>query len=293
LEQYKINDLERLTGIKAHTIRIWEKRYMLIKPSRTATNRRFYNGDQLLKLMNVSTLLSQGYKISNLAILSDEEIKNNIEQLHKSSSIEAMVSDYINSLTYFMLSFDEIAFENLYNEVVAQVGLYDAMVQVFYPFLINTGILWRVKKTLPIEEHFALCIIRRKLIAATDRLSIPKANSKKFLLFLPTNEWHEIGLLFGNYILRSMGFITIYLGQNVPLEDISRTYSATKPDYMLTFFISAKPKTEIESEIVAILKATKDTTLLISGSWNLLQSAKYDVKRVAYLKDVNSLSQYF
>ncbi len=293
MEQYRINDLEKLTGIKAHTIRIWEKRYSLIEPSRTSTNRRFYNSTQLLKLMNISTLLAQGHKISNLAALSDQDIKTSIEQLQHSSSSDALIANFISDLTYAMLNFDEQHFEKVYAAVIAKLGLYEGTLQVLYPFLKNTGVLWRVNKTLPVEEHFASAIIRKKLIAATEGLPFPVPGSKKFLLFLPAEEWHEVGLLFGNYILRSKGCTTIYLGQNVPSGDIERIYNAVKPDFLLTFFISPKPADDVTAEIAAISKVSGATPLLVAGSKEMLTGVKFQAQKIVILKDVGSLAQYF
>ncbi len=293
MEQYRINDLERLTGIKAHTIRIWEKRYSLIEPSRTSTNRRFYNGGQLLKLMNISTLLAHGHKISNVAALTEDELKSSIEKLKEAPSSDALIGNFINDLTYAMLNFDEIQFESVFGAIVARFGLYEGMLQVFYPFLKNTGILWRVNKALPIEEHFATSIIRRKLIVATEGLPFPGKDSKKFLLFLPAEEWHEIGLLFSNYILRSRGCTTIYLGQNVLTEDIERTCNTLKPDYLLTFFISPKPFTDVVAEIELISGACGAATLLVAGSRDNIGAVKIQPKKIGILKDVGSLAQYF
>jgi methanogenic corrinoid protein MtbC1 len=243
--------------------------------------------------MNVSTLLSQGHKISNLAALSDEQIRENIEQLQFASSRDVIILNYINELTYAMLNFDEQAFEKVFSIAVARLGIYESMLHVFYPFLQNTGIMWRVNKALPIEEHFAVCIIRRKLIAITDKLPAAEAGSKKFMLFLPAGEWHEIGLLFANYILRAKGLFTIYLGQNMPCDDIERACIATHPDCLITFYITPKPKEEIDEEIAFISKAIGDATLLVSGNRELLTGVKFTTRKIVFLKDVGQLSQYF
>ncbi len=289
MDQYRINDLERLSGVKAHTIRIWEKRYQLISPSRSSTNRRFYNGDQLKKLMNVATLLAHGHKISNVAACSDTEINKLLEQLHNSDSDEAKFNAYINDLTVAMVAFDEDSFNKVFKEVTEQYSFYTGMLYVFYPFLAKTGMLWRISKTQPIQEHFATSILRKKILSTIDNLDPPKVNCKSFLLFLSPNEWHEIGLLFADYLIRANGHKTYYMGQNVPYADVRDIGSLVAPDYILTFYISPKPKEEIEREISNLSKSLLEVEILVAGDKNLLSGNKYATDNVKYLKDVNSL----
>ena len=289
MDQYRINDLERLTGIKAHTIRIWEKRYLLITPSRTATNRRYYNDAQLRKLMNISTLLAHGFKISSVAALTDNELSAQIEQLHQDPSKDVICAAYIHDLTVAMVALDEAEFEKVYTAAVDRFGFYESMLLVFYPFLRKTGQLWRIEKAMPVQEHFAYCIIRRKIILATGGLPAPARTDKKFMLFLPPNEWHETGLLFADYIIRSKGHATVYLGQNVPYDDINRTAGLVNATYLLTFFISPKPKEEIEREIADLSKKNQIRHLLISGDRDLLDGVRLPEKKTVLLMDVESL----
>lgn len=289
MEQYLINDLERLSGIKAHTIRIWEKRFALIKPSRTATNRRYYSGDQLRKLMNVSTLLSQGHKISSLAALSDKEIDHAIERMHVDPDTDVVIEAYIHDLTIAMLTFDEIGFERIFAEAGLRFGFYGCMIQVFHPFLKRIGLLWSVDKAMPVQEHFASSIIRRKVIAATDVLKQPAKPNKQFLLFLPAGEWHEIGLLFANYIIRTKGIDTLYLGQNVPFADIKKVITLAQPKYVLTFYISPKPKEEVQQELETMAKENAGVKILVTGSEYLLGDMKFKDKNIKYLRDPEAL----
>ncbi|MBC7552807.1 MAG: MerR family transcriptional regulator [Taibaiella sp.] len=292
LEQYRINDLERLSGVKAHTIRIWEKRYLLIQPSRTVTNRRFYNSAQLRKLMNVAVLVAQGDKISNLAALTEGEIAGKVELLKEASSPETVSITYINELTRAMLAFDEAAFEQVVQATRQRFGLHDCMVQVVYPFLRHTGILWLVNKAAPAEEHFALCIIRRKLIAAIDALPPPAQGVKKFMLFLPAAEWHEIGLLMACYMIRVKGHSVIYLGQNVPATEMERVCSMTSADYLFFLLTSARSKETIEEEMALLHTAAAGIPILVAGNPDALAVASSYGGSVIYLKNVDSLSAY-
>ena len=262
---------------------------MLIKPSRTTTNRRFYNGLQLRKLMNVSTLLAHGFKISNVAALSDAELTRHIEELHNDPSKDVICAAFIHDLTAAMIDLDEVMFEQVYAAAVDKFGFYESMLNVFYPFLRKTGQLWRVEKAMPVQEHFASCIIRKKIIVSTNDLPIPSHTAKKFLLFLPPNEWHETGLLFADYIIRSKGLSTIYLGQNVPYADVNDIANTAKIDYLITFFISPKPKEEIQKEISDLVKNNPGRQILVSGDRDLFAGIKMPEKRFTHLKDVQGL----
>ncbi len=291
MQTYPINELERLTGVKAHTIRIWEKRYGLIEPERTTTNRRYYNDKQVKKLLNITTLLSYGKKISKIAELSDEELNREILKGANPQMHHKLIEAHINELVKCMLTYDEDAFEQILSTSVTERGFYDTMMHVVYPFLEKVGTLWRVDKTAPVQEHFASGIIRRKLMAATDALAQPAPSASSFLLFLPENEWHEIALLFANYIIRATGHKTIYLGQNVPFENIMKVCNAVSPNYMLLFYIGAKPMKEIETEIKGYAGIDKDIRVLIAGKNDLLPE-KTKLKNVTYLPDVNALHRF-
>ncbi len=263
---YQITELEQLTGIKAHTIRIWEKRYNLIEPDRTSTNYRRYNDDQVKKLLNVSTLLSNGYKISKIAELNDKEIHHKILESHIGTDEDVICTSFINDLLTSIINFDESAFEKTYSAVATRFGLFNAMLNVFYPLLNKIGLLWTVDNVNPSQEHFASCLIKRKLMAATDGLPMTKKKKKKFLLLLLPGEWHDISLLFANYMIRSKGYETIYLGQDVPYENISLVIKQTQPDVLLTFFTIPQDPKEIADNFKAHVHLPKTVKLLTSGN---------------------------
>jgi DNA-binding transcriptional MerR regulator len=265
---YQIADLERLTGIKAHTIRIWEKRYNLIEPHRTATNIRYYDDDQAIKLLNVSTLLSEGFKISKIAELSEKEINSHIQGLQKGDGEDSVCSVFIHELIASMLVFDEVGFEKSFSAAVSRFGMYHAMINVFYPFLHKTGLMWRSSDAMPVQEHFASNIIRRKLISAIDNLPVFTKKSKKFLLFLPAEEWHETALLLSDYLIRSKGYKTIYLGQNVPIENLNEVIMSTKPSHLLGFFIARQSPEFIKKALADLSKKYVKQTILIGGSFD-------------------------
>jgi DNA-binding transcriptional MerR regulator len=262
---YQINDLERLSGVKAHTIRIWEKRYGLITPHRTDTNIRYYDDAQLKKILNVAALSMVGFRISKIAAMEEAELK---AQVKKSQSLE--LSDkkfefYINDLIVSMLDFDEPMFHQLLDATVKQFGVQEAMIKIIYPFLHKTGVLWRVDETMPVQEHFATNLLKRKLFTLISLLPKAKYPDKKIVLFLPSNEWHEIGLLFAEYLLRLQGYVTVNLGQNVPFVDIEIVIQKVQPLYLLSFLISDSHEEEITQLQTLILKKYKNIQCLLAG----------------------------
>ncbi len=290
MESYQIKQLERMTGIKAHTIRIWEKRYGLITPHRTSTNRRSYDEHQVRKLLNVNTLLGLGHKISKVAMLSEDELNQEVQNQDINLSTDTAISGYIDDLLRSMLDFNEPAFEKIYAAATTRLGLYDAMIHVFYPFLVKVGVLWNVNKAAPIQEHFASNIIKRKLMAAIDGLVPATKTTKKFLLFLPPDEWHETGLLLADYIIRSQGYETIYLGQSVPLDGIHKVMVSVRPSHLLLFYINSKPKEEITQQLKSLSGIDLRTTVLVAGNTDLFSENKTGLKNIVYLDGVNSLT---
>jgi DNA-binding transcriptional MerR regulator len=292
MQSYPIHELERLTGIKAHTIRIWEKRYALIEPERTSTNRRYYSDTQVKKLLNVSTLLSQGYKISKIASLSEDEINTKIQTGEETESKDTICATYVNDLIKSMLSMEELAFEKIFSAASLRLGIFDTMVSVIYPFLSKIGILWTVDKTTPFQEHFASCIIRRKLMAATDGLLPASVAGKKYLLYLPSNEWHDIGLLFANYIIRAKGYETVYLGQNVPDESVIQIIQIAKPTIILLFFVATRPKEEAEKHVIKTAGVCPGSKVLVAGNRELFADTPATANNVVCLESVYHLLEF-
>lgn len=266
---YSIKDLEKLSGVKAHTIRIWEKRYNIIHPNRTETNFRYYDDEQLKKLLNISLLNNYGYKISNIAKLCDSEI---CKEVQKVSSADKQYDIQIENLVVSMIEMDEEKFEAQLTDFIIRDGFEEAMLNVIYPFFDKIGVLWQTGNITPAQEHFVSNLIRQKLIVAIDGL--PKRsidNFKNFLLFLPEGEMHEIGLLFSNYLLRKYGHKVIYLGQSLPLKDLAHVVRHRKPDYLLTY-ITSPIEGGIKEYIDAMREACPDKPVYVSG----MQSCNID-----------------
>ncbi|WP_418603309.1 MerR family transcriptional regulator [Hwangdonia sp.] len=216
---FSIKDLENLSGIKAHTIRIWEKRYNLLSPNRTETNIRNYSLSSLQKLLNISYLNNNGLKISKIANLKEEEIPIKVREI----ASRAQVEDHaINAFKMAMINFDQVLFYNTYNNLIEKKTFSEIFYTVFLPLLNDVGLLWQTSTITPANEHFISNHIKQKILINIERLQSlePKPKSKTFVLFLPENEIHDIGLLFINYQLRSKGYHTIFLGESVPMDSL-------------------------------------------------------------------------
>jgi DNA-binding transcriptional MerR regulator len=218
-KSFSIRDLENISGIKAHTIRIWEKRYNLLSPERSKTNIRYYSHQNLQKLLNIVLLNNNNYKISKISKMSDELINITARDLALNTTIN---DDAINSLKLSMFKFDKISFNTTYNKLLDKKNFREIFKEVFIPFLEHLGLLWQTETILPVHEHFISNLITQKIQINTDVLNYTKILSDNvFILFLPENEIHELGLLYLNYELVLRGHRTIYLGQNLPLNNLN------------------------------------------------------------------------
>lgn len=218
-DSFSIKDLENLSGVKAHTIRIWEKRYKLLNPNRTDTNIRYYSLASLQKLLNITLLYNNGHKISKIAKLTEEEIPALVKQIGTQVSIN---NESLNSFKLAMVNFDRGLFVKTYNSLSTTKTFREIFYDVFIPLLTELGLLWQTDTINPAHEHFITGLIKQKVIANTENLPLMEVQnkSKVFVLFLPENEIHEIGLLFLNYELILKGKYTIYLGPTVPMENL-------------------------------------------------------------------------
>ena len=259
--KYSIKELEQLSGIKAHTIRIWEKRHKLIDPSRTSTNIRYYSDEDLKKIINVSLLNNNGLKISRIADMTLAQMNQKILELSQAKNDSAI---QIDQLVVAMIDMEEELFEKILNNLILRFGFEKTITEIIYPFLEKIGILWQTQNITPAHEHFISNLIRQKIIVAIDGLPIPPKTSEKILLFLPEGEMHELGLLFYHFLIRKSGYRTYYLGQNVPHEDLISVYKVHQPDFMLTS-ITSTLTVPIEAYLERLANDFGQTKILASG----------------------------
>lgn len=292
---YSIKDLEKLSGVKAHTIRIWESRYSLIEPKRTETNIRIYDDTQLKKLLNVSLLISNGHKISKISKIEVAQLNQMIADIYKKAN-ESLITQsleiQLNALIVAMIDLDEDKFDKVFSTNVLRMGFQKTITDIVYPFLEKVGLMWGIDEINPAQEHFISNLIRQKVITAIDGLTVPNKNSQTFLLFLPEMELHEMGLLLSHYLLKANGKHITYLGQNVPFNDLAEVVEICQPEYLLTFMVTSKTQEEIQDYINKLSEVFADKTILVSGSEYTL-SAIHFPKNTQWLKSVADLEKYY
>ncbi len=239
---FSIKDLENLTGIKAHTIRIWEKRYNLLSPNRSETNIRNYSLSSFQKLLNISYLNNNGIKISKIASLKEEEIPIKVREIASRAKME---DHAINALKMAMINFDQVAFYKTYNNLIESKTFSEVFYSTFLPLLNEIGLLWQTNTITPAHEHFLSVHIKQKILLNIERLQSlePRPSSKSYILFLPDHEIHDIGLLFINYQLRSKGYHTIFLGESMPMESLTDLHEFFDEITFISYF-TVRPETE-------------------------------------------------
>ncbi|QHI39318.1 HTH-type transcriptional repressor CarH [Kordia antarctica] len=243
--KFSIKDLENLSGVKAHTIRIWEKRYELLAPERTDTNIRTYDIKSLQKLLNITLLYKNGYKISKIADIPENEIHILVREIATDNNVH---NEALNSFKLSMLNFDYSLFNNTYTELLLEKSFREIFYDTFIPLLNEIGVLWHTNTINPAHEHFISSLIKQKVIFNTERIqSIKKSKkSKTFVLFLPENEIHEIGLLYLNYELQLKGYHTIYLGQTIPIDSLTTIKNYFPNSHFISYFTVTPPENRIE-----------------------------------------------
>ena len=269
--KYSIKDLENLSGIKAHTIRIWEKRYNLFSPIRSDTNIRSYSAHDFRKLLNIAQLNRVGIKISKIAAMSPEDMDTQVLELFKGSKEVELT---IERLIAAMIELNELEFDHILTDLLTDKAFNVVVVDYIFPFLERIGVLWQTGAISPAQEHFISNVIRNRIIVATDKLPVPSTyKSPNFILFLREAELHELGLLFCNYLLKKSGFKTIYLGQSVPLPDLIKVQEEYQANFLVTSLIngSLTPATDKYLKMVDI--ETPNSTLIAFG--NQIEQTKY------------------
>jgi MerR family transcriptional regulator, light-induced transcriptional regulator len=286
---YSIKDLEKLSGIKAHTIRVWEQRYGIISPRRTPTNIRYYLDKDLIKLLDVVFLYQNGYKISKIALLNDSDIETLKSEIshQKFSKIGSL-----DALTIATTDLDEHKFNKVVADFIAEKGFYKTMMELIYPFLDKLAVLWLTGSITPARELFVANLIRQKVISAIDReTSNPDRLNKKFLLFLPEGEIQELGLLFLHFILKSKGFPVLYLGKGIGLEELKDAHSAFNPDYMFTILSESFISEPVQSLIDRLSNEFSNTSIIFSG-FPLVSQKPSSHANTLILKDLKDTENY-
>jgi len=262
MNEFTIKDLENLSGIKAHTIRVWEQRYSFLKPQRTETNIRYYNNQELKNILNISLLHKYGYRISHINKMDENEVKEKIISL---SFAQAQQERIVNELIHHMIDLNIDGFECVLDNFIMNRGIDKAITQIIFPFLDRIGILWLTNHINPAQEHLVTNIIRQKLIVGIEGAISHIIVNKTIMLFLPEGEYHELGLLYTSYLLKSRGVKVLYLGANIPLDDIEFICGIKKPDFLYTHLTCVSGNFNFEKFLARIHQRIPDIPLAISG----------------------------
>lgn len=289
MSTYSIKDLEQLSGIKAHTLRIWEQRYNLLQPMRTDTNIRFYDDASLKLILNVALLNDNGYKISKIANMTEAEMREEVVKLTEKTLTH---DDQIHALTLCMIEMDEERFEKVLSTNILKIGFEQTMLNIIYPFMSKIGVLWQTGAINPAQEHFMSNLIRQKLIVAIDG-QIYKGGGKKFLLYLPEGEWHEISILFAAYLVKLKGHKLIYLGQNTPDEDLQIVYRLHQPEFLMTVITTSPNSEEVQDYIYTISERFKNSEIILSGYQIVGQDLDFpkNVRAMHYAKQLKEFME--
>ncbi len=291
-KSFTIKDLENISGIKAHTIRIWEKRYNLLSPERTDTNIRYYSSENLLKLLNVVLLNNNNHKISKIAEMSDDTIIIRARELAFKTAVN---DEAINSFKLSMFQFDKMLFNTTYNKLLSKKTFREIFKDVFIPFLNHIGLLWQTDTLLPAHEHFISTLIAQKIQISTDKLEHSIVNSEiTYVLFLPENEIHELGLMYLNYELVLRGNSTIYLGQSLPLNNLNYFFeSDTEIRFITSFTVQPYDDKVVDyfHEIESVLRGTKHKLIAAGNKALMVKEIDFDANISVYASVIDVLKE--
>lgn len=262
MSSYTIKDLEKISGIKAHTIRIWEQRYQFLQPQRTETNIRTYSSDELKTILNVSLLNKYGFKISHIDKMSADQMEEKILSLNQ---IDAQKERVVNALIKEMVSLNMANFERQIDTYIGQKGIEKTILEIIFPFMERVGILWVTNHINPAQEHLATNLIRQKIILGIEKLPPVLQYTKRIVLFMPEGEYHEIGLLYVHYLLKQRGFYIDYLGANVPMIDLKYLSEFQKVDYLYCHLTSPAKNFKIQKFFEQLAEVSKHIPIVISG----------------------------
>ena len=274
MNTFTISQLAQFSGVKPHTIRMWEHRHNALQPSRSDGNTRYYDGQQLRRLLNIVSLLENKRKVSDLCSMKDEELYELLKEQHSGQFSEADQHShnfFVSQLLAAGVGFDTLQFEKIMAHCLLRYGMKDTYRTVIYPLLQRIGVFWAANELPPAQEHFISNLLRQKLYTAIDSLTPAPSDAPAWLLFLPENEFHELGLLMTDFLLRSQGQRTLYLGSNVPLSSVIATTEAWPAENLLFFMVHRDAPQQIEDYLQNLEAGVSNSRLVLVSSPHLLR----------------------
>jgi len=289
MNTFSIAQLARYSGVKAHTIRMWERRYNALSPRRSEGNTRSYDGDQLRRLLNIASLHSLNFKLPELAALPDEDLFRMVRE-EMSRQNGGYYEYYISQLVAAGLSFDEPGFDKVLDHCIIRYGIEETYENIMYPLLNRIGLMWSCDEIPPAQEHFISNLVRQKLLVAIDALPFPKTEDETWLLFLPEDELHETGLLFANYLIRKSGRRTVYLGGNLPMQSLQQALKNVRPSHLLLFFVMNDLQENRQAYLDELKKLCPRETILLCGDQSRFEGLTPEVN-FRFLPSVEGLME--
>jgi MerR family transcriptional regulator, light-induced transcriptional regulator len=283
MQEFTIRDIENLTGIKAHTLRIWEQRYNFFTPKRKESLHRVYNNDDLKHMLRIALLYHNGWKVSKIAALQPSAIEDEVKNILPGNND---FNFYINSLFEAALDFNEFNFTAALNHTIGSIGFEDCIVKVCYPYLVKLGHLWSTNNVIPAQEHFSSYLIQNRIISETEKLERVDGEPE-IILLCPKGEYHELPLLFINYMLRKNGWVTIYLGSNITLSELEEVVLTTGIQKIYLHLITNFTGLNLDEYLESICKKFNHSQVFLSGEgFTFLQRQFTNVKHLKTEKEI-------
>ena len=284
---FSISQLAQFSGIKQHTIRIWEKRYNALSPTRSEGNTRYYNNNQLRRLLNIVSLMQLNYKISQLGTMPDNELYKIIGSATYESMPES-AEYFVLHLTRAGLSYDEMQFDKIFSHCILRYGMTETYKKILYPMLVRTGLMWSCNTMPPANEHFVSSLLRQKISTAIDSLPHALPGEETWMLFSPEDEFHEIGLLFAHYLIRVSGKKVIYLGTNMPLDSLAAAVKDAQANKLLLSLVHRNTIKRLQEYLNKLNKIITGKEMYVAASKELMKQIKLP-KRIKWLQSANEL----
>lgn len=262
MNNFSIKDIERLSGIKAHTLRIWEQRHGLSFCKRKESQHRYYDNEDLKEILRIAYLYHQGYKVSKIATLSKDEIK----ELSATHTTDGNYDIYINQMIESSIDFDQPRFEKIIHNAFVHFGFEKTVIKVFYPFMEKIGLLWITQHVIPAQEHFSSYLIQKKIILAIEGLETPAPKKNNtVLIFSPEDELHEIPLLITQYFLKKAGVATVYFGAGIPVSEIEYYCRHKTATHLFFHFITNFLHKEPQDYLACLVQKFSGKKIIASG----------------------------
>ncbi len=285
MQSFTIRDIENLTGIKAHTLRIWEQRYDFFQPKRKESLHRFYDNDDLKQLLRIAFLYHQGWKVSRIASLSQEQIANEV----RNATVHSSYSQQVLQLLEIAIDFDEMGFRSMFDRIKKDIGFENSILEVAYPYLLKLGLLWSTNNVIPAQEHFSSYIIQNLVIDETEQL--PAINRQpEILLFCPEGEFHELPLLFMNYLFRKNGRSTVYLGTGIQRDELKDFNKFSSIKYIYLHLITNFTGITVDEYLEDICQTFPHKKVIASGEG--LREVQFKCDNLQVLKTDRQVNEF-